>query len=78
MMLLFSAGVGLTLVPYPPFGLITVSFFGLTSFLVFFGIYSTAISVAHNFLPSRADSAVTNSFSRDVRLSVLVVSRVTR
>jgi hypothetical protein len=50
MMLLFSSNqaVGLTLVPYPPFGLITVSFFGLASFLVFVGIYSTAISVAQD------------------------------
>ena len=50
MMLLFSSNqaVGLTLVPYPPFGLITVTFFGLASFLVFVGIYSAAISVAQD------------------------------
>jgi hypothetical protein len=50
MMLLFSSNQasGLTLVPYPPFGLITVSFFGLASFLVFVGIYSSAISVAQD------------------------------
>ena len=50
MMLLFSSNqaVGLTLIPYPPFGLITVSFFGLAAFLVFVGIYSTAISVAQD------------------------------
>jgi hypothetical protein len=49
-MLLFSSNqaVGLTLIPYPPFGLITVSFFGLASFLVFVGIYSSAISVAQD------------------------------
>jgi hypothetical protein len=50
MMLLFSSNQvsGLTLVPYPPFGLVTVSFFGLASFLVFVGIYSSAISVAQD------------------------------
>ena len=50
MMLLFSSNqaVGLTLIPYPPFGLITISFFGLASFLVFVGIYSSAISVAQD------------------------------
>ena len=31
---------------YPPFGLATTSFMGLSTFLVFVGIYSTAISVA--------------------------------
>jgi hypothetical protein len=35
-------------VPYPPFGLVTVSFFGLASFLMFNGIYSSAISVAED------------------------------
>jgi hypothetical protein len=50
MMLLFSSNQvsGLTLVPYPPFGLVTVSFLGLASFLVFVGIYSSAISVAQD------------------------------
>ncbi len=50
MMLLFSSNqaVGLTLIPYPPFGVITISFFGLASFLVFVGIYSSAVSVAQD------------------------------
>jgi hypothetical protein len=50
MMLLFSSNQasGLTLIPYPPFGLVTVSFLGLASFLVFVGIYSSAISVAQD------------------------------
>ena len=50
MMLLFSSNQATDLgnVPYPPFGLATVSFFGLASFLVFVGIYSSAISVAQD------------------------------
>lgn len=50
MMLLFSSNQAADLgnVPYPPFGLATVSFFGLASFLVFVGIYSSAISVAQD------------------------------
>jgi hypothetical protein len=50
MMLLFSSNQasGLVLVPYPPFGLVTVSFFGLASYLVLIGIYSSAISVAED------------------------------
>ena len=49
MMLVFSSkAAALALVPYPPFGLATVSFFGLSSFLLFIGIYSSAISVAED------------------------------
>jgi hypothetical protein len=50
MMLLFSSNQasGLVLMPYPPFGLVTVSFFGLASYLLLIGIYSSAISVAED------------------------------
>jgi hypothetical protein len=50
MMLLFSSNqaTGLALIPYPPFGLATVSFFGLSSFLIFIGIYSSAVSVSED------------------------------
>jgi polyhydroxyalkanoate synthesis regulator protein len=49
-MLLFSSNqaAGLVLIPYPPFGLVTVSFFGLASYLLLIGIYSSAISVAED------------------------------
>ncbi len=36
----------LTNTPYPPFGLVTVSFLGLASYLVIVGVYSSAISVS--------------------------------
>ena len=50
MMLLFSSNQasGLALTPYPPFGLTTISFFGLASYLLLIGIYSSAISVAED------------------------------
>jgi len=50
MMLLFSSNqaAGLVLVPYPPFGLVTVSFFGLSSYLLLIGVYSSSISVAED------------------------------
>ncbi len=50
MMLLFSSNQasGLVLFPYPPFGLVTVSFFGLASYLLLIGIYSSAVSVAED------------------------------
>ncbi|MFZ0897159.1 MAG: hypothetical protein WAZ77_21875 [Candidatus Nitrosopolaris sp.] len=34
--------------PYPPFGLATISFFGLSSYLVLVGIYSSAISISED------------------------------
>jgi len=33
---------------YPPFGIATVSFYGLSAYLIFLGLYSTAISVAQD------------------------------
>ena len=48
--LLFISNQGLVLVnvPYPPFGLATVSFVGLSSYLLLLGIYSSAISAAQD------------------------------
>lgn len=50
MMLLFTANqpLGLTFLPYPPFGLATISFFGLASYLVLIGVYASALSVAND------------------------------
>ncbi|HYT03106.1 MAG TPA: hypothetical protein VEL70_09350 [Candidatus Acidoferrum sp.] len=39
---------GLYLLPYPPFGLPTISFAGISSYLLFVGIYYTLISVSMN------------------------------
>lgn len=49
-MLLFTANqpTFLLLVPYPPFGLVTVSFMGLASYLFYLGIYSASISVSED------------------------------
>ena len=50
MMFLFAANqpTFLVLVPYPPFGLVTVSFMGLASYLFYLGIYSASISVSED------------------------------
>ena len=50
LMLLFisNQAVILATASYPPLGLATVSFMGLSSFLVFIGIYATAVSVAED------------------------------
>jgi hypothetical protein len=50
LVLLFTSNqpIGLTLAPFPPFGLPTISFLGLASYLIFVGIYSSALSVAND------------------------------
>jgi hypothetical protein len=46
--LLFASDQAILLItaPYPPFGLVTISFIGVSSYLVLTGIYSSAISVS--------------------------------
>jgi hypothetical protein len=39
---------GIIVMPFPPFGIITSLFFGLSSFLVMIGLYSSAIYIAEN------------------------------
>jgi hypothetical protein len=48
--LLFTSNQGITLASftYPPFGLATVSFLGISSYLILVGIYSSAISVSED------------------------------
>ena len=43
-----NQAVVLASAPYPPFGLAAVSFVGLSAYLILVGIYSSAISVAHD------------------------------
>ena len=49
-MLLFTSNQATVLItaPYPPFGLATISFMGLSSYLILVGIYSSAVSVAQD------------------------------
>ncbi len=49
-MLLFTSNQATVLItaPYPPFGLATISFMGLSSYLMLVGIYSSAVSVAQD------------------------------
>lgn len=50
MTLLFASNqpTALILTPYPPFGLVTISFMGLASYLLYLGIYSSALSVSED------------------------------
>lgn len=47
-MLFFTVNqpIFVTLFPFPPFGVITICFIGLSSYLVLIGVYSSAISIA--------------------------------
>jgi hypothetical protein len=49
-MLLFTANqpIFLLLVPYPPFGLVTISFTELASYLFYLGIYSASVSISED------------------------------
>ena len=49
-LLLFTSNqaIVLTFTQYPPFGLVTISFVGLSSYLVLLGIYFSAISISHD------------------------------
>ena len=50
MTLLFASNqpTSLILAPYPPFGLVTIAFMGLASYLLYLGIYSSALSVSED------------------------------
>jgi hypothetical protein len=49
-LLLFTSNqaIVLSITQYPPFGLVTISFVGLSSYLVLLGIYSSAISMSRD------------------------------
>ena len=55
--------------PFPPFGLLSASFMGLSSYLVFFGIYSSAISVSQ-------DSELRRSIRKSVEAEVNFIGNI--
>lgn len=50
--------------PFPPFGLLSVSFIGICSYLIFIGIYSSAISVSQD---SRLRASIRRSIESEVK-----------
>jgi hypothetical protein len=52
-------------VPYPPFGLVAVSFMGLSSYMLLVGIYSSAISVAED---SKLRQTIRDIATKELRL----------
>jgi hypothetical protein len=89
LVLLFASNQAIVLVtaPYPPFGLASVSFVGLSSYLVVAGIYSSAISVSLDLELRRTirrsvadrskllDSIGTAQMQQEFESRVLAVSR---
>jgi hypothetical protein len=55
--------------PFPPFGILSASFMGLSSYLVFFGIYSSAISVSQ-------DSNLRKSIRKSVEAEVKFIGNI--
>jgi len=50
--------------PFPPFGILSASFMGLASYLIFFGIYSSAISVSQD---SKLRASIRKSVEAEVK-----------
>ena len=49
LLLLLSIQIlGIIVVPYPPFGILTISIAGMASYLVFVGIYGSAVTMTEN------------------------------
>jgi hypothetical protein len=94
LILLFLSNQGIILISaggsYPPFGLVTISFMGLSSYLIMIGIYSSAISVAQdvefrksirNSVQEQSkllDSIGTAQMEREIERRVIRISRELR
>lgn len=52
------------MLPYPPFGLITLSFLGISSYLLLVGIYNSAISIS---LDHKIRSSIHNSLEQELK-----------
>jgi hypothetical protein len=92
MIILFAANqpIGLLLTPYPPFGLTTVSFMAVASFLILIGFYSAAISVSldSSVRKSIKKTAISQSqlldklgiaeYEREIERRVIMVTKKTK
>jgi hypothetical protein len=91
--LLFTANqpLGLIYVPYPPFGVVTICFMVLASYLFYLGIYSASVSVSvdrklRQSIRNAAikestkflDSIGTAEMVRDIERKVVSVTEATR
>jgi len=92
LLLLFVSNQAVVLVNiiYPPFGLIAVSFMGLSSYLLLLGVYSSAISVSEDSKlrqsikqfalsePKLLDSIGTSHMEQEIQKKVLVLTKLNR
>ena len=89
LLLFFGSNQAIVLVnyPYPPFGLVTISFMGLSSYLIFIGIYHSAVSVSQDMELRRSvrksivqqynllDNIGTAEMDREIQKRVLTITR---
>lgn len=92
LVLLFTSNQAVVLLAstFPPFGLATTSFVGLSSYLLLVGIYSSAISVSEdsklrqsirqfaNSEPKLLDSIGTTQMEQEIQRRVLTISKQTQ
>lgn len=64
LLLVSYEGQALITGPFPPLGLLSGSYFGLASFLIFIGLYSSAVSVSQD---SRLRASIRSSIESEVR-----------
>lgn len=64
LLLVSYEGQALITAPFPPLGLLSGSFFGLASFLIFIGLYSSAVSVSQD---SRLRASIRKSIESEIR-----------
>ena len=90
--LLFTSNQAIILVSftYPPFGLVTISFLGISSYLILVGIYSSAISVSQDVNLRKAirnhalqevkllDSIGTAQMQQEIEMKVISFSKKTQ
>ena len=55
--------------PFPPLGLLSGSYFGLASYLIFIGLYSSAVSISQ-------DSRLRASIRRSIELEVQFIGSI--
>jgi hypothetical protein len=77
----------LPILPYPPFGVISISFLGLSSYLILVGIYGSAISVSEDFMLRKSirklviketrlvDSIATAEMEQEIQNKVILTTK---
>jgi hypothetical protein len=64
LLLVSYEGQALVTAPFPPLGLLSGSYFGLASYLIFIGLYSSAVSISQD---SRLRASIRKSVETELR-----------